>query len=204
MSQFRKQLLVEGNDDRHVMLALCKQFNIPKNFEIIDCNGIDNLLMQIPVRLKQSDVKSLGIIVDADTHIKQRWNDLQSIFSKQGINFPKDIPKGGLVYHANDITIGIWIMPNNSLNGTLEDFISFLVPQGDKLWTVAKQVVDEIETKQLNRYIPTHQSKALIHSWLSWQEDPGTPLGLAITKKFLTTQDMNCLKLMEWLVETFR
>ena len=45
-----------------------------------------------------------------------------------------------------------------------------------------------------------HKSKAFIHTWLAWQEDPGTPMGLAITKKYLSTNDkVLCNSFIEWL-----
>jgi len=204
MSKFNKQLLVEGNDDMHVIMALCQKFSVSENFEIIDCKGIDKLFTQIPIRLKQSSFETLGIIIDADTEIKSRWRTLQFIFSKQGIHLPDIIPSDGLILKINSLTIGVWIMPNNDLNGMLEDFISFLIPKEDKLLSVANQTLEAIEKEKLNKYIPSHKSKALIHSWLSWQEDPGTPMGLAITKKFLTTQEEICSKLVSWLIGTFK
>lgn len=204
MSKFNKQLLVEGNDDMHVIMALCQKFSITENFEIIDCKGIDKLFAQVPIRLKQSGFETLGIIIDADTGIKSRWSTLQSIFLKQVIILPDEIPNDGLILKTNSLTIGVWIMPNNDLNGMLEDFISFLIPKEDKLLPVANQTLEAIEKEKLNKYIPAHKSKALIHSWLSWQEDPGTPMGLAITKKFLTTQEEICKKLISWLNATFQ
>ena len=204
MSKFSKQLLVEGNDDLHVIMALCQKFKVPENFEIIDCRGINNIFKQIPIRLKQSGIETLGIIVDADIEIKSRWATLRTIFSKEGINLPENIPTDGLIFKADNLTIGIWIMPNNNLNGMLEDFISLLVPTDDKLLPVAYQTLDVIEKEKLNKYISVHKSKALIHSWLSWQEDPGTPMGLAITKKFLTTEKDTCSTFVSWLTKTFK
>ena len=161
MSKFNKQLLVEGNDDLHVIMALCQKFTVIENFEIIDCKGINKLLTQIPIRLKQSSFETLGIIIDADTEIKKRWAALQAIFSKQEITLPNEIPTDGLILKINNITIGIWIMPNNDLNGMLEDFISFLIPKGDKLFPVANHTLYTIEKEKLNKYIPAHRSKKL-------------------------------------------
>lgn len=203
MTKFNKQLLVEGNDDMHVIMALCQKFSINENFEIIDCKGINKLFSQIPIRLKQSGFETLGIIIDADTEIRKRWTALQDMFSKQQIILPDEIPSDGLILKTNNITIGIWIMPNNNLNGMLEDFISFLIPKDDNLLLIANQTLEAIEKKELNKYISSHKSKALIHSWLSWQEAPGTPMGLAVTKKFLTTEDENCNKLITWLTKIF-
>lgn len=204
MSKFNKQLLVEGNDDKHVIMSLCQKFTVTENFEIIDCKGIDKLFEQIPVRLKQSGFETLGIIIDADTEIKNRWNTIQSIFLNIGITLPDEIPNDGLILKTNNVIIGVWIMPNNNLNGMLEDFISFLIPKEDKLMPIASQTLEAIESENLNKYIPPHRSKALIHSWLSWQEDPGTPMGLAITKKFLSTQEEICKRLIGWLSSTFQ
>jgi hypothetical protein len=204
MDKYNKQLLVEGNDDMHVLMALCQKFDINKNFEIIDCKGINKLLNQIPIRFKQSEIETLALVIDADTEISKRWNSLQSIFSKLEINLPSEIPAEGLILKTNGITIGIWIMPNNSLNGMLEDFISFLIPKGDKLLSLASMNLETIEKEKLNKYTNAHKSKALIHSWLAWQESPGTPMGLAITKKFLTTKEEICEKLISWLTKTFQ
>lgn len=84
--KFSKKLLVEGNDDQHVVWALCKKFDIPETFDVIDCEGIDKLNEQIPVRLKQSGIDTLGIIIDADREIKNRWTSLKGLLSSQGFN----------------------------------------------------------------------------------------------------------------------
>ena len=202
--QFHKKLLVEGNDDQHVIWALCEKFKVPETFDVINCDGIDNLFKQIPARLKQSQLEALAIIIDADTEIKNRWETLKSVFSKQEITLPNEIPGEGLIFKINHLTISLWVMPNNELNGMLEDFISFLIPKEDKLLQIANQTLNAIEKEKLNNYIPAHKSKALIHTWLSWQGDPGTPMGLAITKKFLTTEEENCNKLLNWLSTSFQ
>ena len=202
--KFSKKLLVEGNDDQHVVWALCKKFDIPETFDVIDCEGIDKLNEQIPVRLKQSGIDTLGIIIDADREIKNRWTSLKGLLSAQGFKVPDDLPSTGLVLtNGNNIKGGVWIMPNNNLNGMIEDFISFLVPKDDKLLPIVHSTLDDIEKQKLNKYPSIHKSKAAIHSWLSWQEDPGTPMGLGITKRYLTTDDETCLLLIKWLDELF-
>ena len=199
-----KQLLVEGNDDRHVMWALCEQHNIPETFDVIDSEGIDKLLDSIPVKLKQSDVNTIGIIVDADTDINSRWQSLKTILTKCGYQIPVSIPSTGLIHkEEGKITIGVWLMPNNNANGMLEDFIRFLVPNNDKLMPIAESTLDSIEVQGLNKYQAIHKPKALIHTWLAWQEDPGTPMGLSITKKYLTSTAPSCATFVNWLKELF-
>lgn len=199
-----KKLLVEGNDDLHVVLALCQNFNIPENFEIIDSKGIDNMLLQLPERVKESDVTAIGIMVDADTNIENRWNSIRSILLAQEYSVPELLPANGLVLtHADKPLVGVWIMPDNSTNGMLEDFIRFLVPHDDRLLPVIEQNLQDIESNQLNRYNPVHKSKAVIHSWLAVQEDPGTPMGLSITKRYLSANKETCQSLINWINSTF-
>ena len=203
--KFSSQLLVEGNDDQHVIWALCKKFNLKENFSVIDCGGINQLYEQIPVRFKQSGINTIGIIVDADTDLKGRWTSLKTLLTAQGFSTPDQLPaKGLIVTNSDNKTIGVWIMPNNNLNGMLEDFISFLVPKDDKLLPIVNTTLQSIEDQNLNKYSLKHKAKAAIHSWLSWQEDPGTPMGLGITKRYLTIDEEICSQLVDWLTILFK
>ena len=202
--KFHKKLLVEGNDDQHVIWALCEKFNLPENFDIIDCEGIDNLYAQVPVRFKQSGIETIGIIIDADTHIKNRWNTIRNLLIEQRFSIPDNLSKKGLIIENDaNIRVGVWIMPNSDVDGMLEDFISFLVPQDDQLLPIVNSTLQNIEEQKLNKYSLAHKSKAVIHTWLSWQEDPGTPMGLGITKRYLTTDEATCSRLINWLTELF-
>lgn len=201
---FNKKLLVEGNDDQHVIWALCERFTVKENFDVIDCEGITKLYEQLPVRFKQAQVDTIGLIIDADSEIKDRWTSISSLLSLQGFTIPEEIPVEGLISQANSgIKIGVWIMPNNNENGMLEDFISFLVPKEDKILSIVNDTLTNIENQGLNQYSLIHKSKATIHSWLSLQSDPGTPMGLGITKRYLTTDEETCLKLVNWLKELY-
>lgn len=201
--KFNKKLLVEGNDDQHVVWSLCEKFKVEENFDVIDCKGISNLLSQISVRLKQSELKALGLIIDADVNLMDRWRKIHAMLSSIGFNCPDVLPPDGLILQKEDVKVGVWIMPNNNLNGMLEDFVSFLIPPDDELTIVADKTLNSIEEQKLNRYQAIHKSKAHIHSWLAWQDDPGTPMGLAITKRYLTTDNDTCSSFIKWLTNTF-
>jgi hypothetical protein len=201
--KYDRKLLVEGNDDQHVIWALCEKFNISEVFDIIDCGGINNLYESIPIRFKQANIKTIGIIIDADINLSDRWKSVKNLLSNQGFGVPDNLPDEGLILSNRNVKVGVWIMPNNNITGMLEDFISFLVPQNDKLLPIVDDTLDIIESKRLNKYLPTHRSKARIHSWLSWQEEPGTPLGLSITKRYLTTDQECCNLLINWLQKLF-
>ena len=93
-------------------------------------------------------------------------------------------------------------MPNNQFPGMLEDFIQFLVPAGDPLWARAADCLERIP-EQDQRFPKEHQGKAHIHTWLAWQEEPGTPLGLAITKRYLDADAPHAQQLMGWIRRLF-
>jgi hypothetical protein len=202
--KYNKKLLVEGTDDQHVIWALCEKFDVEENFDVINTNGITNLIKQFPLRLKQSAIETVGIVVDADTNLSSRWLELSTLLNSLGYTVSTIFPSTGLIIkEAGKINIGIWIMPDNDSNGMIEDFIRFLISDSDELLRVANNCLDHIETDQLNKYDLIRRSKALIHTWLAWQETPGTPMGLAITKRFLSTDVQLCNEFIDWLRNLF-
>jgi len=205
-ANYSKILLVEGNNDKHVVLALCEKYQVAMNFCIEDCGGIGNLTNQeyISARFKQSGINTIGIIIDADTNLQTRWEKLNNALIANGFNVPKIFPKDGLIIENTDKKIGAWLMPDNNNIGMLEDFISFLIPKEDKLLPIVDKTLTEIENQKLNKYSNRHRSKAKIHTWLAWQEDPGTPMGLSITKKYLSTDEELCKKFVHWITELFK
>ncbi len=200
--KFTQKLLVEGNDDQHVIWAICAKLQVKQSFDVYDANGIDNLIAQLPIRLKQSGIKTLGIVLDADWAIGERWKAVRDKLPSD-LPIPDSIPTGGFVIDNGRVKFGVWIMPNNENNGMLEDFVSQLIPQGDPLWLKIGQFLNELEQKGMVNYKPIHQSKAKIHNWLALQEDPGTPMGLAITKKYLTTENEYCTYFVHWINRLF-
>lgn len=197
-------LLVEGRDDQHVIYALCQKFQLSKTFDVKDTDGVDNLLKQLPVQLKSTGLRTIGIIVDADSGINHRWKQIRSILRDRLPNIPTSVPKEGLVFEENSIRVGVWLMPNNELNGMLENFIQFLVPSDDELILEVENHLNQVEGKKLNKYRSIHKDKAKIHAWLALQEDPGTPLGLSITKKYLNPNVKECKVLVDWLKFVFQ
>lgn len=204
------QLLVEGNDDFHVVHALFNKNNVPVNnrenpnrkFSVKDCKGIESLLEVLPILLKI--LERVGIIIDADTEISNRWSQVRNILITAGFSVPQTLNREGVIIENAGIRIGIWLMPNNSDNGMLEDFMRFLISDDDTLLPHAERILSEIEALSENKYGIIHRSKALIHTWLAWQEDPGSPLGQAITKRYLAIENKEIAeKFIEWINNLF-
>jgi hypothetical protein len=202
MSKSQK-LLVEGNDDVHVVSHLCKAHGIliPDAFEISDKKGIRNLLDVLRVELNDSNIERLGILVNADTDLQARWQSLRTILTQEGYSVPEQPMTEGTILHDEDRpTVGIWLMPDNRLPGMRENFVAQLVPAGDSLLPYAQQCLQHLPEQ---RFPSVLQAKAEIHTWLAWQEEPGKPFGVAITAHYLDPQSEQAQKFISWLRALF-
>ncbi len=203
------KLLVEGNDDQHVVWALCEKHNVPKSFDVIDCGSIDNVLKEFKLRLKLADINSrIGIVVDADVNLKSRWDSVVAILKNMG-KYECDnivLPQDGLILEPTDSSypkVGVWLMPNNNQNGMLEDFVVALATPDDVLMKKSEDVLTKLEAEGIQKYKPVHRSKAKIHTYLAWQDVPGRPMGQAITANILNSDSELAMKFANWLKEMF-
>ena len=197
-------LLVEGKDDRHVIYSLLEHHRVAENFTVKDVEGVDKLIQAFRASLRIRDSEILGIVIDADDDLQARWRSLSNILMESGYN---DVPTsplelGLIVTSANLPKLGIWIMPDNKLPGMIEDFIRFLVPANDALWSRAESAVNEIPAQQV-LFRPSYRSKAIVHTWLAWQDQPGKPLGQAITARYLDADAVYAQKFVAWLQRLF-
>jgi hypothetical protein len=146
MSIARRVLLVEGKDDLHVLASLFKYRHIPEVFKLSDMGGIDRLLEALPVQLKASAIERVGLVIDADLNIAARWNSVRTILRTAGYLEVADSPhEGGIILRQADLPdVGVWLMPNNSMPGMVEDFATCLIPVDDPLSLRVDRVLDEI------------------------------------------------------------
>ena len=55
----------------------------------------------------------------------------------------------------------------------LEDFALNMIPAEDLLIRKVEVVLSELEAEGIQRYKQVHRSKAKIHTFLAWQDEPG-------------------------------
>lgn len=207
------QLVVEGKDDKHVIMSLCREHNVAETFTIEIANttderadeGIEALIKSIPVRLKTARLRSLGIVVDADDDVRARWQSVCHKLAQSGyVNLPAEPDSHGMVIEQEGLPrVGIWVMPDNRLPGMLETFVAHLIPEEDSLVPRARQVLLDLESEGLHKYALAHQPKALIHTWLAWQERPGRPMGQSITARALRADSPLAVVFIDWLNTLF-
>jgi hypothetical protein len=202
-----RTLLVEGNDDFHVILNLqgTRPHRVIDKKEIKVLGGFTEVLESFPVALRTSESGVVGVILDADSNLGGRWDSIKSTLHRLGYkDVPSDPLADGAIIEPPDDTIlpkvGVWLMPDNSNVGILENFLRFLVPSNDPLIGHAEKAVKELP---LRRFSENDEPKALIHTWLAWQAEPGRPFGQAITARFLDPNVPEAQKLLDWLYELF-
>lgn len=200
-----KILLVEGKNDLYVVANLCEVVGLPEQaFWIKDKEGYDKLVSDLEVEIEASELQCLGILVDADVDVAQRWAELRPRLRDAGYDPPQSPEPNGIVLRQPlKPDVGVWIMPDNRLPGMLEDFIAYLVPDNDPLWLRARVCLEQIPHDQ-RRFPQGHFGKAHIHTWLAWQEEPGKPFGQAITAKYLQPGAPEVEQFVNWLKRLFR
>ncbi|MCL2724308.1 MAG: hypothetical protein FWD69_07715 [Polyangiaceae bacterium] len=186
-------LLVEGKTEERIIPELMEANDIhwgpPKNpiVTILDSDGVENLLREIPVRLKTPGLTALGVIVDADDDADAQWQRIRARVLGEFAELPNMLPKEGLVVTSKDgkIRFGAWVMPDNQSRGMLETFLHFMRPKENQL------LLDHTHSSTMTArelgatFKEAHLDKAEIHTWLAWQHPPGCQLHDAVKQKIL-------------------
>ena len=96
-------------------------------------------------------------------------------------------------------------MPDNNSSGMMETFLSTLVTnsEGRNLLTYAGEVVANAKSKYSAPFVDLHNDKAIIHSWLAWQNPPGEAFGNAIAKKILDPFSPTAVIFADWFCKLF-
>jgi len=216
--KFPYRLLVEGGADFHFFSHLfvkrglyekLKNQVIPKGFEV-RASGDWRQVIDGLVQLKENDLDALGIIVDADTDLRQRWQDIKDKLQDFELDYtlPDDPAPQGWTSDPQEgkKRLGIWIMPNNITKGVLEDFIIGMRhdnTDNQRLWGHVEHSINTLpdgprfdKSKDL--------AKAQVATWLAWQEEPGHPIGLAVSMGYVDAHSETVDDFINWLKRLFQ
>ena len=193
-------LLVEGEDDKHVIMQLCKRISFEPEFYILSKGGIDNVLSSIRNEIQVEGRKAVGIVVDANDDLNSRWGKMTERLRNAGIE-PPDSPRPRGTVTGGSPRVGIWLMPDNESNGELEDFVQKMIPPKDPVWPRSQHYVDDIPD-QHRRFLPGKVLRAQSYSWLATREIPGR-MGAAINAQDLNVDVESSTRFVDWLRELF-
>ncbi len=206
-------LLVEGTDDEHVVYHLCEHHGIPKNFEVKRREGFERVLKGFPSYLKaqgDDDAWTVGVLIDANAGLQTRWNSLRQHLEEAGYPPPPaNPPKGGFISNPPSAgrslpcRAGVWLMPDNRSRGAIEDFLcSMAGERTHPLHEHARQSIAAIPAGY-RLFSQKDQAKALLHTLLAWQQEPGKPFGAAIKAGYLDPGAPQAVAFVGWLRRLF-
>ena len=205
LSDEPRLLLVEGADDFYVISALCEVGKLPENFVIFDCGSDKDVLNALNTLLLRSDLPEIiGVVIDADKpDVGTRWQSIQDKLQNYPYVLTNEPERDGTIIEGvEDMPrLGFWLMPNNVAPGMLEDFCWQLAP--DDAIEFAEYCVTEAKERSFATFRDVHQSKAVVHTYLAWQDEPGKPLGQSIKAKALKPEIEIAKTFTSWLQRLF-
>ncbi|MGX5009838.1 DUF3226 domain-containing protein [Enterobacter asburiae] len=199
-----RMLLAEGKNDCHVITALCGKHNLPENFVVHDCESDSRALKKLSALISSSETyEIIGIVIDADNpNLRSKWDNISTRLQKEGYPVPKQpSPDGTIISVEGKPKIGVWLMPDNLVDGMLENFCAHMISA--EAVDFARQCVIDAQQNGFATFIENHLSKATIHTFLSWQDIPGMPLGQAITANVLNGEHDIALRFVNFLRSLF-
>lgn len=203
----KNTLLVEGNADKRVIEALCAAHQVATNLFIIGepCGSDNQVLQKLNALIPASNRPAcIGLVLDTDQNgVASRWQSIRSKLGEHPYQLPEMPDEYGTVIESSDYLyprLGFWLMPNNRDLGMLENFVQEMIPSAcvENIERILPQAGTECAT-----YRPLHRTKALVHTYLAWQDEPGRPMGQAITAQVLRPETPTAYQFTEWLSRLF-
>jgi len=210
-------LLVEGESDQSFFKEVCKTLGLDANVKVAlprdsgrfhnGKEGVFNLLPDLLNQLGDAQITRLAVVVDADSVVNgggyQRAIDRVTETVEQcGFTLIPN-PAGGILFQHGDglADFGLWVMPNNSDEGMLEDWIKSCVhPDEHELFAHAETVV---ATLPQTKFKPIHISKAEVATWMAWQKQPGHGIYRAVEDQLIDMNSALFKELCVWLTHIY-
>jgi len=217
MAMADHMLLVEGEADKSFFEQVCKTLELHTSVTVAppkDVGGSHNtkegVFNHLPILLNQlsdAQITRLAVVVDADSEdngggYNRAIDRVTKIVKSYGFTLASDSVGGILFQHDDGLAdFGLWVMPNNSDEGMLEDWIKSCVHSNEhKLFTHAKEVVGELSPP---KFKPIHRSKAEVATWLAWQKQPGHGLYRVVEDQLIDIDSKLFLELKDWLTHIY-
>ena len=177
--QLSKVMLGEGQDEVYFFDALLRQLQIT-DIEVREVGGKEQFKNKLPALTRMtgfSDVKTLAVILDADDNVDAAFKRAVRILADENLEPPKQPNQ----FSEGNPRIGIFIMPDNSKKGMLEDLCLKTVenkPAMECVDTFIECIVSELECH------PSNMAKAKVQSFLAAMPKITKSLGMGAQKGY--------------------
>ena len=221
MANAGKILLVEGESDKLLFSVVGDFTRIDPVIKVVppsEVSGAQNskggVFAILPTLLNQiSDgtIKRFAVIVDADhpgNHgmgYRKTLDQFAGIVREFGYNriHPKGLRAGILFGHNDGLSdLGLCIMPDNRIDGSVEDWIKYCVHETDSpLHQNACRAVETLAKPR--KFSEFNRVKAEIATWLAWQAIPGQGAHAACRAGLIDRNKDLFVGLTNWLSQVF-
>lgn len=189
----------------------CFEIYVPK-----DSNDEKLLSEGIKSALLANGIQVVGIVLDADKPkdnpavqnrvdaIKYQLGMKKLLLNQSGTILKETDLQSSEHHRVKRLQqFGFWLMPDNKNPGMLEDFLMKIVNKPEACIDLATQCIESVKKQNCHTFKLAHSSKAVIHTFLAWQDEPGNTLELSIKSgKFNKNAELS-QKLIAWLKELF-
>jgi len=209
----RSVIRVEGRDDRHALVPLLLRHGIdydtkpwpPQLPEFKETDSIEQMLQGMTTAIELSAGRAIGFVLDADSPLADRWRAVRDRLLQVNVETPDSPPPEGFVgdspkYRAR---VGVWLMPDNRHDGKLETLLQTLVAEDNGLIGHATTATHTARTLGA-RFSEPDTIKAVLHTWLAWQEEPGCPYGTAIRARYFRHDSPAAVAFAAWFRRLFQ
>lgn len=198
-----RRILVEGIEDKHVVLRLLRRMKLEDGVSVEDSRGINSLLEIIEPVVVAPGAETVGIVVDANDDPDSRWRAVAERLRVAGYAVPEEpeAKKGTIIEGGDPVPrIGVWMMPDHQSSGHLEDFVIEMISKDDPEWSRASDYVDAIpEDKRMFG----DERRAKLRVWLATKPEPNF-MGESIKRGELQTDGPLCRGFCAWLENLLR
>lgn len=203
------RLMVEGEDDLHTVVGVTRALGVRWSASDArvpfapELRGWQHVLHASALAIKTRNHPCVAIVLDADDDPVNRWTEVRAALRSE-ISLPLLPVTGGGCWTTADgeVTVGVWLMPDNASPGTLETFLARLMPDGDPLWGHATQSTTKAREHGAQFRARDHD-KARVRAWLAWQREPGPPYGRAVSMGYVPTGHPLAAELVQWFLQVF-
>lgn len=203
----RDEIFVEGNDDSVTIRALLMRRGMttptgewPVEYPHFRLAGSDDkVLAAMTTAIPLATGRSVGFVLDANGSLESRWSAVANKLRILGMSAPQKPASQGFVAGCREYesVVGVWIMPDNRRNGSIETFLRDLVEENDSIISHAEEA-----TRRALEIGATFSSmvllKAKLHAWLAWQKEPGLPYGTAMRAKYFLHEGVAADNFVDW------
>lgn len=197
-------LLVEGQDDELLVRYIRERCAAASSFSTIVKGGVDELRKSITQEIRVSGRQIVGILLDGNTNPAARWDEVKDRLASANVRLPDSPNASGTIVDGRPRErvprVGVWLMPDNSSPGELENFIARMVPSDDPVWPRSQSYIEGIP-KQERKFKEDKIRSAQVHAWLAARAKPR--LMGAIRARDLEVDGPLCQRFVAWLKALF-